>query len=96
MNRHGKLGILAAIVVLVAGSSNAALAQAAGPADTSIFAGLAISDLTAWFGWLATILLTFNLALGVLQPLRYDPVVRWPHRRLPASIFKLHKWRLAH
>ena len=58
----------------------------------TIFAGLAISDATAWFGWLATILLTLNLALGVLQPLRYDPVVRWPHRRLPASIFKLHKW----
>jgi len=58
----------------------------------TIFAGLAISDATAWFGWLATILLTFNLALGVLQPLRYDPVIRWPHRRLPASIFKLHKW----
>ena len=28
----------------------------------------------------------------MLQPLRYDPVFRWPHRRLPASIFKLHKW----
>ena len=60
--------------------------------DTLGLSDLAISDFTAWFGWLATILLTFNLALGVLQPLRYDPVDRWPHRRLPASIFKLHKW----
>ena len=60
--------------------------------DTFGLSGLAISDFTAWFGWLATILLTINVALGVLQPLRYDPVVRWPHRRLPASIFKLHKW----
>jgi ferredoxin-NADP reductase len=55
-------------------------------------AGLQISDFTAWFGWLATILLTFNFALGVLQPIRYDPAIRWPHRRLPASIFQLHKW----
>ena len=92
MNGRRKPGLWAAFIVLVAGSSTAAMAQAAGSTDTSIFAGLAISDATAWFGWLATILLTFNLALGVLQPLRYDPVVRWPHRRLPASIFKLHKW----
>ena len=60
--------------------------------DTFGLSGLAISDFTAWFGSLATILLTINVALGVLQPLRYDPVVRWPPRRLPASIFKLHKW----
>ncbi len=54
--------------------------------------GLAISDFTAWVGWLATIMLTVNFALGILQPLRYDPTTRWPHRRLPASLFKLHKW----
>lgn len=53
---------------------------------------LAISDFTAWFGWLATILLTVNFALGVLQPLRYDTTLRWPHHRLPASLFRLHKW----
>ena len=91
MNRQRNHLILAAIATL--GLSTAASAQdVASKADTSIFAGLAISDATAWFGWLATILLTINVALGVLQPLRYDPVVRWPHRRLPASIFKLHKW----
>jgi len=85
--------VLASILVSVAGWSGAALAQAVGgKADPAISDGLVISDATAWFGWLATILLTLNLALGVLQPLRYDPVVRWPHRRLPASIFKLHKW----
>ena len=65
---------------------------AAPQAQTSMFTGLSISDVTAWLGWLATILLTLNFALGVLQPLRYDPICRWPHRRLPASIFKLHKW----
>lgn len=54
--------------------------------------GLAISDFTAWVGWLAIIMLTLNFALGILQPLRYDTTTRWPHRRLPASLFKLHKW----
>ncbi len=54
--------------------------------------GLGISDFTAWFGWLAIVMLTLNFALGILQPLRYDTTIRWPHRRLPASLFKLHKW----
>ena len=53
---------------------------------------LSISDFTAWFGWLAAILLAANFALGILQPLRYDTVTRWPHRRLPVSLFRLHKW----
>ena len=59
------------------------------PPDAEAFA---LSDLTAWFGWFAAILLTLNFALGILQPLRYDTTLRWPHRRLPASLFKLHKW----
>ena len=63
--------VLASILVSVAGWSGAALAQAVGgKADPAISDGLVISDATAWFGWLATILLTLNLALGVLQPLR--------------------------
>lgn len=60
--------------------------------DTLGLSGLAISDFTAWVGWLATIMLTLNFALGILQPLRYDTAIRWPRRRLPASLFKLHKW----
>ena len=60
--------------------------------DTISLGGLALSDFTAWAGWLATIMLTLNFALGILQPIRYDPTLRWPRRRLPASLFKLHKW----
>lgn len=55
-------------------------------------AGVQISDFTAGFGWVAVSLLTLNLALGILQPIRYDPAVRWPYYRLPASIFQLHKY----
>ena len=60
------------------------LAEAIGP--------LSISDFAAWAGWLAAIMLTLNFGLGILQPLRYDTTLRWPHRRLPASLFRLHKW----
>ena len=60
--------------------------------DSVGLGGLVISDFTAWVGWLATIMLTVNFALGILQPLRYDPTTRWPRRKLPASLFKLHKW----
>ena len=80
------LGAIGIVVVLSVAVSVVWLQR-----DT-IFVGVAISDTTALLGWLATILLTLNLALGILQPLRYDTVVRWPHHRLPASIFKLHKW----
>lgn len=93
MSTRHILRILAGIGVTVVWWNDCALAQTvADQARASVFAGLAVSDATAWLGWLATILLTLNLALGVLQPLRYDPLIRWPRRRLPASIFKLHKW----
>lgn len=36
------------------------------------------------------VLLTINTLLGVLISMRYSPVRRWPHRRLP--IFQLHNW----
>ena len=35
-------------------------------------------------------MLTFNLLLGLLLSTRYNPLVRWPHRRLP--LYDLHNW----
>ncbi len=35
-------------------------------------------------------LLTINILLGLLLSARYNPVLQWPHRRLP--IFDVHNW----
>ncbi len=82
--------LLSALVALPACVASAAPGVPGTVALTG--SGIALSDFAAWFGWVAIVLLTLNLALGILQPLRYDPQVRWPRRRLPASLYKLHKW----
>jgi len=59
------------------------------PTDTGI-PDITFIDLTSYAGLVATGLLTFNLLLGLLLSTRYNPVARWPHRRLP--LFDLHNW----
>ena len=59
------------------------------PTDTGI-PDITFIDLTAYAGLVATGLLTFNLLLGLLLSTRYNPVARWPHRRLP--LYDLHNW----
>jgi len=36
------------------------------------------------------VLLTINILLGLLISMRYNPVRRWPYRRLP--LFQVHNW----
>ena len=59
------------------------------PTDTGI-PDITFIDLTSYVGLTATGLLTFNLLLGLLLSTRYNPVARWPHRRLP--LYDLHNW----
>ena len=59
------------------------------PTDTGI-PDITFIDLTSYVGLVATGLLTFNLLLGLLLSTRYNPVARWPHRRLP--LYDLHNW----
>lgn len=47
-------------------------------------------DLSGYAGLWAMLLLTINILLGLLLSARYNPVVQWPHRRLP--IFDIHNW----
>mgnify|MGYP001126270490 CR=1 FL=1 len=82
--------LLSVLAALLTGCASESLGSLGASALTGF--GLSLSDFAAWFGWVAIILLTLNFALGILQPLRYDPLVRWPRRRLPASLYKLHKW----
>lgn len=59
------------------------------PTDTGI-PDITFIDLTSYVGLTATGLLTFNLLIGLLLSTRYNPVARWPHRRLP--LYDLHNW----
>lgn len=47
-------------------------------------------DLSSFAGLSAMVLLTINILLGLLISMRYNPVRRWPHRRLP--LFQVHNW----
>ena len=47
-------------------------------------------DYSGTVGLVATVLFSLNILLGLLLSTRYNPVQRWPHRRLP--IFDVHNW----
>lgn len=47
-------------------------------------------DLSSDAGLVAMVLLTVNILLGLFLSARYNPVRRWPHRRIP--IFDIHNW----
>lgn len=47
-------------------------------------------DLSSYFGLAALTLLTLNILLGLLLSTKYNPVRRWPHRRV--NTLKLHNW----
>ncbi len=47
-------------------------------------------DLSSDVGLVALALLTSNVLLGLLLSTKYNPVRRWPHRRI--NTFKLHNW----
>ncbi len=47
-------------------------------------------DLSSTAGLIAMGLLTLNILLGLLLSTNYNPVTRWPHRKI--EIFKLHNW----
>ena len=47
-------------------------------------------DLSSYIGLAALFLLTGNILMGLLISVRYNPVQRWPHRKI--NIFALHNW----
>ena len=47
-------------------------------------------DVSGSAGLLAMGLLTFNILLGLLLSVNYNPVRQWPHRKI--KIFELHNW----
>src|SRR6267154_2502689 len=47
-------------------------------------------ELSSYAGLTALTLLTFNILIGLLMSVKYNPVRRWPHRRI--NTFKIHNW----
>ena len=47
-------------------------------------------DLSSYAGLAAITLLTVNILIGLLLSTKYNPVRRWPHRRI--NTVKLHSW----
>jgi predicted ferric reductase len=47
-------------------------------------------ELSSDVGLIAVFVLTFNILLGVLLGVRYNPWRHWPHRRI--NYFKIHNW----
>jgi predicted ferric reductase len=49
-------------------------------------------DLSSFAGLCAMGLVTLNILLGVLVSRNYNPQRRWPFRKFPASLFRIHNW----
>ncbi len=49
-------------------------------------------DLSSFAGLSAMVLLTLNVVLGVLVSRNYNPARRWPCRKLPIPLFRIHNW----
>ncbi|HEY7232894.1 MAG TPA: ferric reductase-like transmembrane domain-containing protein [Gemmatimonadaceae bacterium] len=47
-------------------------------------------ELSSDLGIVAVCVLTFNILLGLLMGVKYNPWRRWPHRRI--NYFKIHNW----
>lgn len=47
-------------------------------------------DASSYFGLAAISLLTLNILIGLLLSTKYNPVRKWPHRRI--NTLKLHNW----
>jgi len=47
-------------------------------------------ELSSDLGIVAVCVLTFNILLGLLMGVKYNPWKRWPHRRI--NYFKIHNW----
>lgn len=52
--------------------------------------GISFIDISSYVGLAAAGVMTLNLLVGLLLSVQYNPVARWPYRRLP--LFGLHKW----
>jgi predicted ferric reductase len=55
-----------------------------------MFSGMSLLDLSNDAGLCAIGLLTLNILLGLLLSVHYNPVRRWPHRRI--NTVRLHNW----
>ena len=50
------------------------------------------NDLASFAGLTALVLLTLNLLMGLLVATNYNFQRQWPHRKLPAPLFRIHNW----
>lgn len=57
---------------------------------TCVVPGVSAIDLSSYFGLGAITLLTVNILVGLLLSTKYNPVRRWPHRRI--DTVELHNW----
>jgi predicted ferric reductase len=55
-----------------------------------MIATMSAVDLSSTLGLIACFLLTFNVLLGLLLALRYNPWTHWPRRRI--NYFRVHNW----
>ena len=51
---------------------------------------MTVLDLSSFAGLSAMVLITLNVLLGILLSRNYNPVRRWPFRKIP--IFRIHNW----
>ncbi len=49
-------------------------------------------DVSATVGLTAMVLLTLNILMGLLVSVNYNSKKQWPHRKLPAPLFRIHNW----
>lgn len=56
---------------------------------TQLF-GISFIDISSYVGLAAAGVMTLNLFVGLLLSLQYNPIARWPYKRIPLS--GLHKW----
>jgi predicted ferric reductase len=51
---------------------------------------MTVLDLSSFAGLAAMVLITLNVLLGILLSRNYNPVRRWPFRKIP--VFRIHNW----
>jgi sulfoxide reductase heme-binding subunit YedZ len=51
-----------------------------------------VIDVSAVTGLTAMCLLSLNVLMGLLLSVNYNPQKRWPHRKLPWPLFRIHNW----
>jgi predicted ferric reductase len=51
---------------------------------------MTVLDLSSFAGLSAMVMITLNVLLGILLSRNYNPMRRWPFRKIP--LFRIHNW----